>query len=131
MSRAQAARSCGYSANQFSALGLISIDGPITPVDLSARLTMTSGSVTALLDRLQHDDLIRREANPDDRRSILIHTTDRGEALLAASVSDFDRRVSTVADELDPEEREILDRLLVTLRHAFDALPLDHRSSMS
>jgi DNA-binding MarR family transcriptional regulator len=33
---------------------------------------------TSILDRLEKDGLIRREMNPADRRSFLIHITDRG-----------------------------------------------------
>jgi MarR family transcriptional regulator, organic hydroperoxide resistance regulator len=33
---------------------------------------------TSMLDRLEVAGLVRRELNPDDRRSFLIHITDRG-----------------------------------------------------
>ncbi len=35
---------------------------------------------TSILDRLEKDGLIRREMNPADRRSFLIHITDEGRA---------------------------------------------------
>lgn len=36
---------------------------------------------TSLLDRLEEAGLVRREVNPDDRRSFLIHLTEEGEEL--------------------------------------------------
>ena len=38
---------------------------------------------TSLLDRLERDGLVRREPNPADRRSFLIHITERGGELTA------------------------------------------------
>jgi DNA-binding MarR family transcriptional regulator len=38
---------------------------------------------TSLLDRLEKAGLVRRELNPGDRRSFLIHITDRGRELTA------------------------------------------------
>ena len=36
---------------------------------------------TSLLDRLERAGLVRREVNPDDRRSFLIHVSDEGREL--------------------------------------------------
>lgn len=40
-------------------------------------------TLTSLLDRLEQAGLLRRELNPDDRRSFLIHITDRGREMTA------------------------------------------------
>jgi MarR family transcriptional regulator, organic hydroperoxide resistance regulator len=56
---------------------------------------------TSLLDRLEQAGLVRRELNPGDRRSFLIHVTDAGRALaertnerLATLEADIRARVS-------------------------------------
>ncbi|MET3924255.1 MarR family transcriptional regulator [Devosia sp. 2618] len=45
---------------------------PISPKQISTHLNLTSGSGTALLDRLEAVGYTRRLPNPEDRRSILI-----------------------------------------------------------
>lgn len=46
--------------------------------DLGASLLAPSGNISSLLDRMEADGLVRRIADPDDRRRYLIGLTDRG-----------------------------------------------------
>jgi DNA-binding MarR family transcriptional regulator len=61
------------------AIGDLYTHGPLTPRELAARMDLTSGTVTALLDRLEQAGLLARSNNPKDRRSLLISTTAAGE----------------------------------------------------
>ena len=54
-------------------VNLLSIDGPLTPGRLAELTRLTTGGVTVVLDRLEKAGVIRREPNPDDRRSSLVH----------------------------------------------------------
>ncbi len=45
---------------------------PVSPKQIITHLNLTSGSGTALLDRLETVGFIRRLPNPEDRRSLLI-----------------------------------------------------------
>jgi DNA-binding MarR family transcriptional regulator len=51
---------------------------------------------TSLLDRLENAGLVRRELNPGDRRSFLIHITDRGRELTAR----LNRLLETLEDDI-------------------------------
>lgn len=44
-------------------------DGPLTPKEIAQRLSLTSGSITTLIDRLEKVDAVDRQ-RVDDRRSI-------------------------------------------------------------
>ncbi len=50
---------------------------------LSARLMVTSGNVTGLVNGMEKDGLVRRHPHPADRRSTLIGMTETGRALFA------------------------------------------------
>lgn len=50
-----------------------------TPKEVATQLEQTSGSVTALLDRLERSGHLRRHAHPTDRRSLLLRLTEEGE----------------------------------------------------
>ncbi|MEV1079615.1 MarR family transcriptional regulator [Streptomyces sp. NPDC050211] len=45
---------------------------------LAEDLTLTSGGITRLIDRMEEAGLVRRVPSPDDRRSILVEPTDHG-----------------------------------------------------
>ncbi|MGH3942741.1 MAG: MarR family winged helix-turn-helix transcriptional regulator [Pseudonocardiaceae bacterium] len=58
--------------------------GQLTPTAIADRLSMTTASVTGLLDRLADSGYLVRKPNPRDRRSILITLTDDGQRALQA-----------------------------------------------
>jgi len=53
-------------------INLLDIDGPLTPGRLAELTKLTTGGVTVVLDRLEKAGIVRREPNPNDRRSSLI-----------------------------------------------------------
>jgi DNA-binding MarR family transcriptional regulator len=62
----------GLGLSEAIALGHIYDDGPLTASELGQRLRLTSGSVTALLNRLESVEYTERLENPADGRSVLI-----------------------------------------------------------
>jgi DNA-binding MarR family transcriptional regulator len=55
----------------------------LTMGELSARLMVTSGNVTGLINAMEKDGLVVRRRHPADRRSTLIGMTEPGRALFA------------------------------------------------
>lgn len=71
--RELAAKAQNLHPTDFSCLGLLKRAGaPISPKQIIETLNMSSGSGTALLDRLEAQGYVRRVPNPSDRRSVLI-----------------------------------------------------------
>jgi DNA-binding MarR family transcriptional regulator len=66
-------RKLGLNSTDSECLSLLSIKGVSTPTEL-ARYTglNSSGSATAMLDRLEKARFIKRKPNPRDRRGVLI-----------------------------------------------------------
>ncbi len=56
--------------------------GHLRPGEIAARILVTSGTLTPMLDRLESAKFVRREPNPDDRRSVIVALTEQGEAAL-------------------------------------------------
>lgn len=46
--------------------------------DLSGKLSIDNSAITGLVDRLEKDGFVTREANPEDRRGFLIRITKAG-----------------------------------------------------
>ena len=66
------AHSIGLNATDLQCLNLLELQGALTPGELARCCGLTTGGVTVVLDRLEKAGYIRREANPRDRRSLLI-----------------------------------------------------------
>jgi DNA-binding MarR family transcriptional regulator len=66
------ADSVGLNATDLQCLNLLELQGSLTPGELARCCGLTTGGVTVVLDRLEKAGYIRREANPRDRRSLLI-----------------------------------------------------------
>jgi len=65
-------RRLGLSITDWECLGLLLIKGIATPKELARYTGLTTGSTTAMLDRLEKAGFITRKPNPDDRRGVLI-----------------------------------------------------------
>lgn len=85
---------------------------PLTPTEVSARLTVTSATVTGLLDTLETRGLAHRRPHPGDRRSTLVEITDEGRRLLDRLVPELIEHEKRWAAALTPGRREQLLRLL-------------------
>lgn len=73
------ARKMGLSVSEMAALEhLHASGGGLTPTQLGKRLSMSSGTVSPLVDRLQRAGYVERHANPRDRRSSVVRMTPWG-----------------------------------------------------
>ena len=109
----QALRAHGLTRGSHNALQILGgAAGPLTPTQVSARLTVTSATVTGLLDTLENRRLIRRRSHPTDRRSLLVEITSDGRRLLDELVPDLINHEKRWAAGLTPTKREQLLRLL-------------------
>ena len=78
---------------------------PLPPSIIAERLMVTTGSMTSLLDTLERRDLVRRQAHPSDRRRLLVHLTDEGEALVDTFLPEIVAVQTALAAELSEADR--------------------------
>jgi DNA-binding MarR family transcriptional regulator len=57
--------------------------GRLTAGEIAVHTGLTSGAVTAMLDRLERVDLVRRLPDPTDRRRVLVQLTEKAKHLAA------------------------------------------------
>ncbi|MFN4023416.1 MAG: MarR family winged helix-turn-helix transcriptional regulator [Hyphomonas sp.] len=115
-------RDHGLDAGEFDVLAALRRSGPpysLRPTEIFQSLMVSSGGLTDRLSRLEAKGLIRREAAPDDARSLMAVLTVKGRAL-AEKVMREDMAVEeALLADLAPDERRqlaaLLSRLLVTL----------------
>lgn len=109
----------GLQRGEFDVLATLRRSGTpfiLTPTDLYEATMMTSGGMTARLDRLEKRGLIARQPNPDDRRGVLVRLTDEGQALVEAAVVPHAQNETRLLSVLSTAERDQLNSLLYKLR---------------
>lgn len=84
--------------------------------DVAAKLQVTSGAVTQLVDTLIARGLIERAENPNDRRSILLRATDEVDTECLTFEAYYTRHVSPMFNELTDAEIEQLIQLIGKLK---------------
>jgi DNA-binding MarR family transcriptional regulator len=72
----------GLGRTEAQAVGQLAAADGLGQTDLAARLGITTGATTALIDRLESAGIARRAAHPSDRRRTVVSLTDRGHALV-------------------------------------------------
>ena len=76
---------------------------------------MTSGSLTAAVDRLERRGLVRRAADSNDRRTRVVHLTPKGRKLISGIFGEHAAVMEASAQDLSKTERETLIELLKKL----------------
>jgi len=85
--------------------------------DLADRLRIAPRSATEVVDQLESKDLVRRDADPSDRRATLVAATPAGEQLFAeVSAARRDKSMEYFAQLAEPDRAE-LARILAQLSH--------------
>lgn len=102
---AAVARRMGLGVPEVAALEHLQGAGELTPGQLGRRLAMTSGAVTALVDRLERRGFVERRPNPRDRRSSVLRVTSGGAEEAMRHLSPLALEVREISENLTDEER--------------------------
>src|SRR5262245_11986691 len=79
--------------------------GPLSQRELGARLLVTSGAVTQLVDRLERLRLVRRTAHPTDRRTTLVELRPDAELPDLPEMATYHRALLAAARSLPASSR--------------------------
>ncbi|TFD26168.1 MarR family winged helix-turn-helix transcriptional regulator [Cryobacterium cryoconiti] len=116
--RAGMAAEAGLTGSEIRVLFRISEAGRVTPKTLAGSTGLSMGAVTAICDRLVARNVVRRVANPADRRSLFLELTLAGETLMDSIYGDFRARVGTAQGQMSDEEQSLLAAQLLSIAAA-------------
>jgi DNA-binding MarR family transcriptional regulator len=100
---------------EVGALSSLRIAGPphrLSPTRLARGLMLSSAGVTSRIDRLERRGFVRRLADPNDRRGVIIELTDEGLAVVDAAVAANSASDRQLLARLEPQEIVELESLL-------------------
>ena len=84
--------------------------------ELSDHLQIAPRTATEVADALQARDLVRRRADPGDRRATLVEVTEHGASILAEIRAARGTEAERIFGRLSPADRAELARILSKLR---------------
>lgn len=123
-------RRLGLNITDSECLSLLSIKGISTPTELARHTGLTTGSTTAMLDRLERAGFIRRKPNPKDRRGLLIEIDKRWIETAGPLVAGVQKaHTALIADYTDRELEIIADFLTRFTNNVIDHTKLIEKGS--
>lgn len=105
----------GISLENFMVLELLYNKGPHTVQKISEKLSIPSGSITYVVDKLEKKEFVKREPSPTDRRASNVALTEKGQRLFKEI---FPQHVEVISENLSficNEEKIQLTELLKRL----------------
>jgi MarR family multiple antibiotic resistance transcriptional regulator len=97
---------------QFKVMLLMVRDGVDTSSDLCRLLSISSGAMTRMLDRLEHKGLLVRTSDASDRRQLRLELTEQGRAFSAQITRIAVNALNDLASPLSEAELDEFQHLL-------------------
>ena len=108
----------GLQQGEFDALATLRRSGApegLTPTALFEAAMMSSGGMTARIDRLEKAGLVERRPHPTDRRATLVRLTDKGFDLIETIMPEHEEAARDILAPLSLDEQKTLNALLARL----------------
>jgi len=108
----------GLQHGEFDALATLRRSGApegLTPTALFEAAMMSSGGMTARIDRLEKAGLVERRPHPTDRRATLVRLTDKGFDLIEFIMPSHEETARDILTPLSIDEQKALNALLARL----------------
>ncbi|MFC9324827.1 MarR family winged helix-turn-helix transcriptional regulator [Kitasatospora sp. NPDC057015] len=96
------------SPTEMGVLGTLARCGQATPGELARREHVQPPSMTRIVAMLEEKGLVRREPHPEDRRQVVVSSTEEAEAILAESRRRRNVWLAELAQGLSEEEWAVL-----------------------
>ncbi|HYK98941.1 MAG TPA: MarR family transcriptional regulator [Candidatus Acidoferrales bacterium] len=102
------------TSTELEVLGTLVARGPLSASDIAARTGLTSGAVTRLIDRLEQRGSVRRRADANDRRRVLVEITPSAQHVCEPFYGPLAREGTALLEECTQQELETILRYLQT-----------------
>lgn len=102
----------GITAAQFKVLIIMAQFDVDTPAELCRHLSLDSGSMTRMLDRLEQKNLLARQRCEADRRQVRLVLTEDGQVLAGMLPQIGADAMNQLAAVISPQELQSLEQIL-------------------
>lgn len=116
-------RECGITGPQLSLMWVLAEESGLTQGNLASRLSLSSATVTGIVDRLERQGLVERSRNGSDRRQVSISISESGRKVLETAPPLLQESFLSKFGRLPEVERE---RILASLEAISQMMNADH-----
>ena len=122
------ARENGLSISQIMALGIVARRGPRTISEMAEKLGVSNAAASQLLEKLVQQGFISRSEDPNDRRSKIVTSTEKGRKMLETIHTNHSEWLVELENNLTETERQNTLNVLETLIQKANFLDKDFNS---
>ena len=109
--------------SDFAIMEVLLHKGPLPINTIGEKVLLTSGSMTAAVNRLVERGFVIRKRDPMDGRCFHVHLTENGRQVIQQAYSKHENNLEKIAAVLTKEERKDLVRLLKKIGYQAEAIP--------
>jgi len=102
----------GLNRTDIRALDIINMQEGLTAGQLAARLKLTTGAITGVLDRLERAGHARRTHDQDDRRRVMVEPTAEARRYGSVVFGELGRELDDLLERYSRRERDLIDSFL-------------------
>lgn len=108
----EVAERLGMGHSEALAMARLAMDDSQGPSDLARRLHLTTGAMTAVLDRLAERGHVAREPHAADHRKVSLRLTESARHAARSELGPMVDEIVALGERLSPRERAVAGRFL-------------------
>jgi MarR family transcriptional regulator, organic hydroperoxide resistance regulator len=108
----------GLHLTDMQCINVLDLLGPTTAGELARQTGLTTGGVTVMIDRLEKAGFVKREPNPDDRRSVLVRINPRKLEKINAFYGEINERMAALMADTPISQLDAVSEFLARMNQA-------------
>jgi MarR family 2-MHQ and catechol resistance regulon transcriptional repressor len=121
----------GLCLSDFGVLEALLHKGPLPVSAIGEKVLLSSGSMTAAVDRLERSGFVERAATSTDRRARIVHLTEKGSSLIRKLFAEHERDMERMFSHFGKPERNALADMLRKLGHEAEGVAAEEKKPES